>query len=56
MITNVTESQEKHENTLFNKFLESHFVLLYYAFFAIVSKTFFLHQNALVILKLVFFS
>jgi hypothetical protein len=55
MITNVTESREKRKNTLLNKFLASHFVLLYYVFFALVLKTFFLHQNVLVILKPIFF-
>jgi hypothetical protein len=37
------------------KFVESYLVLLYNVFFAIVSKMFFLHQNYLVILKLIFF-
>jgi hypothetical protein len=54
IITNVTESQEKRENTLSTKFFESHFVLLYYVFCTSI-KNIFVHQNDLVILKLIFF-
>jgi hypothetical protein len=41
MITNVTESWERREYVLLDKFSESYFVLLYNVFFAIISKWFF---------------